>query len=292
MILQRFLRKHWGILVLAGLFFFIQACSKTESVEDKEDLLLAQVYNTSLFLSDLKGLTPLGSSPEDSLQIVNTFMENWIRESLLMHEAEKNVPSSLNIDELVRDYRASLIRHNYEKILVELQLDSTITQAELYAHYEENKDQYRLDDPILRCYFIKIPEGIANESDLSSWWRSNKEEDYKRMVDFCSKNATVYMLNDSTWYRKDDLALHLPKSLINLNNISKNREYNVHDDNYHYYLKVLETLASNEYAPFPYIEDQARKLILHKRKIKLLEEKKEEMYERELRRNNVKIYMQ
>ena len=58
------------------------------------------------------------------------------------------------------------------------------------------------------------------------------------------------------------------------------------------FLRIFETTAAGEYPPLSYIEGQATKVILHKRKIKLLEEKKEEMYERELRRNNVKIYTQ
>jgi hypothetical protein len=38
------------------------------------------------------------------------------------------------------------------------------------------------------------------------------------------------------------------------------------------------------------VEDKAKRVILHQRKQKLLDEKKEEMYQRELRRNNVKVY--
>ena len=59
-----------------------------------------------------------------------------------------------------------------------------------------------------------------------------------------------------------------------------------------YYLRIFDKVNANEYPPLSYIEDQATKVILHKRKIKLLEEKKEEMYERELRRNNVKVFTQ
>jgi hypothetical protein len=237
-------------------------------------------------------MVPENSSPEDSSLIVNAYIEKWVRENLLMHEAEKNVPHDLNIDELVRDYRASLIRHNYEKLLVELQLDSTITSEELNNYYEENKDQYRLKNMILRCFLIKLPKDVEDLSTLQQLWKSSDEEDYKTLVDYCRSFANVYMLDDSLWYDLPEVTLHLPKNYLTASNSYPNRDYNTMDDNFRYFLRIFETVPAKEYPPPSYIQDQATKVILHKRKIKLLEEKKEEMYERELRRNNVKIYTQ
>jgi hypothetical protein len=100
------------------------------------------------------------------------------------------------------------------------------------------------------------------------------------------------MLNDSLWYDLPDVVLNLPKDYITPSNASPNRDYSTSDDKFRYFVRIFETTAADQYPPLSYIEGQARKVILHRRKIKLLEEKKEEMYERELRRNNVKIYTQ
>jgi len=280
------------LFFLFALILTIGACQPPDESVDKNDLLLAQAFNRSLYLSDLEGMVPENSSPEDSSLIVNAYIEKWVRENLLMHEAEKNVPHDLNIDELVRDYRASLIRHNYEKLLVELQLDSTITPAELNSYYEENKDEYRLKDMIIRGYLIKVPKGMEDLETLQQLWKSDDKNDYKTLVDFCSNNATVYMLDDSLWYDLPEITLHLPKNFLTSSNAYPKRDYNTMDENFRYFLRIFETVPANEYPPPSYIQDQATKVILHKRKIKLLEEKKEEIYEREIRRNNVKIYTQ
>ena len=42
-------------------------------------------------------------------------------------------------------------------------------------------------------------------------------------------------------------------------------------------------------APFDYAKDQAQKIILHKRKQELLERWKEDLYLKEMRRENIKI---
>lgn len=282
--------QHFFVFAFA-LVLLTGACTSPDQSVVKNDYLLAQTFNKTLYLSELAGMVPDNSSPEDSTLIVNAYVEKWVRENLLMHEAEKNVPHDLNIDVLVRDYRASLIRHNYEKLLVELQLDSTITDSELNSYYEENKEQYRLKNMILRCYLVKVPLEFEGLSTLQKLWNSDTPEDYKLLLDLCRNYASVYMLNDSLWYDLPDIVLHLPKDYLSASNAST-REYNTSDDKFRYFLRIFETTSANEFPPLEYIRGQASKVILHRRKIKLLEEKKEEMYERELRRNNVKIYTQ
>lgn len=276
-------------LVLTSLCSW-SACTSSGTGELENDRLLAKAYNRSLYWSELAEMLPSETSREDSARIVNVYIERWVRESLLMHEAEKNIPQDLDIDELVRDYRASLIRHNYEKLLVELQLDSVVTPAQVLEYYDTNKEQYRLEQPILRCYYVQVPKEADGWNELRSWWNSQDEEGYKKMVDYCSRNAAFYMLNDSVWYDLDKIVNQLPKNTLSEYNYSSKREISAGDSDFNYLVRIYETKPAGEYAPLEYIREQANKVILHKRKLKLLEDKKEEMYERESRRNNVKIY--
>jgi len=265
------------------------ACQPVEQSPTPNDRLLAQVYNKSLFHSELEGMVPVNSSPQDSALIVNAYIERWVRESLLMHEAERNIPKDLNIDELVRDYRASLVRHNYERLLVELQLDSIVTTEQLTSYYEENKDQYHLEYPILRCLFIKIPLTAPKNNELKNWWKDNQNEsNITSIVEYCSQYAEVYNMNDSIWYKYDDIALQLPKD--DRSSLAKKKNWTSEDDDFLYLLDVMEQMKTPEIAPMTYVKNQVSKVILHQRKIKLLTSKKEEMYDRETRRNNVKIF--
>ncbi len=276
------------LAMFALLLYCLGACQSQTKQQSVNDRLLAQVFNKSLFHSSLEGMVPTDSSPEDRALVVNSYIEKWVRESLLMHEAERNIPKDLNIDELVRDYRASLIRYNYEKLLVELQLDSTITNEELTVYYETNKEQFQLEYSILRCSFIKIPLIAPDLERLTEWWKNNSEDNYTEIVDYCSKNAQVYNLNDSIWYKTEDIAMQLPNGTMNAKGSRK--KYTLKDDNFQYFVKILETIPKKEIAPLLYVKNQIAKVILHKRKIVLLKEKQEEMYDRETRRNNVKIF--
>ncbi len=273
-------------LLFAGIFFF--ACQTTPTDDVVTDKVLATVQNKSLYLSELDGMLPEDTNLEDSVKIINAYVERWIRKSLLMQEAERNIPKDLNIDELVRDYRASLVQHTYEQMLVEQDLDSLITNRELDEFYERNKEQYQLDAPIVRCNFIKIPQDAPDLPLIRDLWRTNKMEDRQKLLNLCNKNAKEYLLADSIWSKVDFIAKELPKGAINTNNIGSRKAFTIQDNDFFYFFRLYEIVNRKAIAPLSYIEDQAAKVILHRRKIKLLEEKKEELYEQ--KSSQIKVF--
>ncbi len=271
------------------LFFticFLASCTPAEEAKEENDVELAKVFSKKLFLSELEGMVPDGATPEDSTKIINAEVERWTRETLLMQEAEKNIPADLNIDELVRDYRMSLVRHNYEQFLVETQLDSVIAEQEISTYYEKNKEQYQLQSSILRCFLIKVPKSSPNLDQLRSWWRSSNSEDFEKMKDYATQNASFYMLEENTWYQQSDLRTQLPQG----SNLNPTQDLNQSDETHFYFLKVFEKKSRGGLAPLGYIEDQIKKVILHKRKMVLLDQRKEELYDRETSKKNVKIF--
>lgn len=287
--MNRYLKYIVGLLLLT----FVIACqSGGDGAVEKEDKILAQVYNKMLYLSDMEGMFPENCSAEDSSMIVSSFIERWVRDNVLMHEAERNIPKDLNIDELVRDYRASLIRHNFEKNMVDILMDSIVTDAELLAHYDEKKEQFRLSSTILRCHLIKVPKNIDNLSELKKLWKGKTDDEFTSLLAYATQNATVYMLEDSTWYKFENIALQLPKGSITRGNLSTGKDITMEDDEFRYFFRAIEVIGDKKIAPMSYVKEQISKVILHNRKSKLLKEKKEEMYERELRKKNVKVFSQ
>lgn len=259
--------------------------------EASQDRVLAKVYNKTLYLSELEGMFPENTSPQDSTLIIQAYTQRWVREALILHEAERNIPSDLNIDKLVRDYRASLLRHNYEEVLVREKLDSTISKEQLEAFYEANKNQYQLETPIMRCYFIKLPLPVDNESEIRNWWQNtDEEEDFQKLVELCNTSAQAHHLVDSTWQRLEDVAIELPKNSLTPENISPKKEFIIKDDKFMYFFRALEVKNQKEIAPLAFIQGQARKFILHKRKKEVLDKMLDDMLELSIGNKGVEIY--
>ena len=278
----------WGIAGLLSIL--IIACQPVQNKKDPSNRELARVHNKTLFLSDLEGMIPAETTSEDSALIINAFVERWVREAALMHEAERNVPKDLNIDKLVRDYRASLIRHSYEKILIEQLLDSTVTQAQLETYYESNKEQFPLEADIARSRFVQLPRSAPDLQQFERWWNSDGLEEFQMLVSYSNENATAQILDDSLWHSLPYLGQLWPGGQAELRNLPVGRKISFRDENYVYYFQLNDRMREKELAPIGYVDDQLKKVILHQRKMKLLDETRENMYQDALRRNQVDVF--
>lgn len=278
------MRLSLSFIVLA---LVLGACGDKDT--GNKDREIAKVYDKSLLASETVGVVPPGTHPQDSALLVNAFIQRWISDQLLMYEAERNIPKDANIDKLVRDYRASLVRYNYEEQLIGQKLDSTVNEAEVRQFYEAHKDEFQLQSTILKCILVKMPVSGPN-SELNKLWNSRSDSDAAKMMELAKNKATLALLDRNKWYRLDEVAAILPQGTLTADNIGSRREGTLSEGDYKYYYRVLETVRGKETAPFDYVQEQASKVILHKRKQDLLENWKKEVYDNELRRGNIKVF--
>ncbi len=277
---------HLGIIS----FFVWFSCTSDFNDQKSSKTPLATVYNKSLYLDDLEGMLPSEDKPADSLLMLNSIVERWVREALLMHEAEKKISQNLDLDKLVRDYRSTLVLHNYEKLLIETKMDTLISNVELQRFYEQNQGFYQLKEPVIRALFMKIPKESIGLAKVDGWWQNWNKENALKLIEYNDKNGEVYMLNEDNWYEIEKISRHLPDSLNNFNISSENTNIIRQDALYKYYLRVLEKVEDNQPPPLNYIEEKAKKLILQKRKNNLIEKEKNDLYQKNKNNSNVKIY--
>lgn len=281
--------KHFLRVATAALLLMtMMTCTGSDA--DADDPLLALVHQKALRLSELDGMFPIDATAEDSLLIKNAFVRRWSREAVLQWEAERNLPQDMNIDKLVRDYRASLVSSHYEEVLVSMRLDSTISQEELEEYYENSKSQYLLERPIVRCLFIRVPYPTPEEDRLQQLWNNGKITDTMALKNYCERLSEVSLLDPEPWYSLDDIAQQLPEGTLTAANVNSKREFSQQDGSFRYYFKLVELKPRLEIAPLSYVEEQARKVILHSRKREVIDQARDEIFERELRRKNIETF--
>lgn len=275
-------------LAAVAALLLATACSGIETEE--ADPILARVHQRELRLSELEGMFPAAADHRDSTRIITAFVNRWTKDAVLQWEAERNLPTDAEINQLVRDYRASLVRSNYEEVLVSMRLDSTISQEQLEAYYEANKSQYQLERPIARCLFLRVPYPTPEEDLLQDLWNNGKITDTTALENYSERFAEVSLLDPDAWYSLDDIADQLPEGTLTANNVNSKREFSQQDGSFRYYFRLLELKPRLEIAPLDYVKDQATKVILHNRKMRVIQEARDEIFERELRRNSIETF--
>lgn len=281
-------RNQIILFLIGAIVFTIASCVPPEDTAADNDILLAKVYNKPLYLSELDGMIPRTASPTDSTLIVNAFVDRWVKENLMLYEAERNVPKDLNIDKLVRDYRASLILHNYEKNIAESALDSVITDEEIMKYYTDYKTHFQLETSIKRCKFMKFPKETANLKKAEKWWNSDDEKDTKALEQFCKDYAITFQLEDSIWVTNHELEKEFPKSVIS--SMREGKDFDMTEGDFKYYVNVMEVQSKNSDPPLGYVRKHATNFILHNRKLQLVEKKREELFQNAEQKGHVKYF--
>ncbi len=274
---------------IAGYFLLIIGLLSCEDALffNKKDPIIAQVDERSLFLSQLADMVPDGTSKADSLAIVDGFIENWVRERLMIEEADKNIAADINLDKLVDDYRSSLLVYHYENKLTSRLLDTVVAEVEMREYYEMHKENYVLTHPTFRCILAKVP---ANASNLRLIRNALARTDLTEALFLIREKAVYHQIDTSMFMTQEDVESLLPYGMIKEGSLRPGVVTSVSDTGYEYFMRVLSYHDSGASPPFQYISDKIKKTILSERRIQLLKKYRQQLYEEGLDEKRVKIY--
>ena len=163
------------------------------------DSVVAQVYQYKLYASEVQAGMPSGLSQEDSLALARDFIDNWVKEKLVLHEAERYLsPREKNFDREMSEYRNSLLAQRYlDKIWNEDTANVTVSDREITDFARSLDDRYTVEKEIVRVNYVKMP----THSDMLPSVRDILFDEKKRVE---QKDVLVNMLGDSIEYLLDD----------------------------------------------------------------------------------------
>lgn len=178
------------------------------SCHSRKDRVVAQVYQYKLYNSELQNIMPSGLSPEDSMVLVNDYVENWIKEKLILHEAEKKLtPFEKNFEREISNYRdILLINKYYEKLWKSDTSNLKITDKDVSDFSKSLDTRYTVEKEIVRVNYVKMP---SNSSDLPRvreiLFNENLRRENKQELSDMLGDTIEYLLDDDAWLYLDDL---------------------------------------------------------------------------------------
>ncbi len=280
-------------IIVFGIAIALWAgCQKTEKIKAPTDVAVAEVNGQVLSLGELKAMYPDQLNSPDSVLISNALTDRWIRKEVFLSEAERSMGDIHKLNALVRDYRESLIIHNYENQLLKNFSDTIVTDAEIQTFFNQNPDQFKLKKTIVRFNLAVFPRTILeNEYDAVKKLWDEMETGEKldiNLVRYLDLYSEAFVL-DTVWHELDELQVLLPEELPR-NLLNKSNRLELEDDNHFYFLKIMDIAEETDEAPLTYIRNFAQKAILQKRKLEWLEKVKEDLYQEALRQNKITKY--
>ncbi len=274
------------VLLICFISLFISCRNPSSSTDEKP---LARVGGSYLYPSDLKEIT---FNREDSVEMTRTYINNWVRETLLLQQAEKNLAGDKSkYEKMVEDYRKSLITYEYESELVNQKLDTSVSDPEIEKYYEENKGNFELRDNIIKVTYVKVRKNAPKVEKVKDWYRSDEVKDKDALSGYCHQYAENFYLDDNTWLLFDDMLKEIPIKLYDKEAfLQNNRHIETQDSSFLYFVNIKGFMIKNSASPLSFEKENIRNILLNKRKVELIRKMREEIYTEGVKNKTFEIY--
>ena len=164
-------------LVALCCVIFLISCDlfKIQEKQRSDNEILAIVNTEKFFKKDLTILLPQNINKIDSQLLVKSYIQDWAVKKLLLEKAENNssLETVIQIDDLVKDYKESLLINNYKEQLVKQKLDTVVTEEELEEYYFLNKENFKLNEELVKIKFLCVNNTINDKKEILRLFKSD-----------------------------------------------------------------------------------------------------------------------
>jgi hypothetical protein len=275
---------------LLVLVVVISGSCKREAT-DAERTTLLEVEGKFLYLDQVQDIIPPNMNKEDSAQIATSFIKKWITDVLIYENAKRNITNKAEIDQLLEDYRKSLIIHQYQQKLIEQKLPKEPTEQEMMSFYEQFEDQFTLKENIIRGFFLVVPANAPKISSVRSWVQSGNTKSLESIEKYSIQNAISYDYFGNQWTAFSEILKKLPVQIEDpASYISRNRFIEVTDSTKYYFLRIESYRTIGNKEPFEMAKPKISNLIMNKLKAEFISNFEDEIYQDAINNGSVNVF--
>ena len=276
-------------IALFVLIFFVKCNYLTNNINDK---IIARIGDELLYLSDIyNDLENLSGS--DSLIKSKNLIENWARKKLLFEKSKLNLSLSTQeeLDVLVDNYRHDLFAATYKELILKNQIDTIINFNEIKDYYDQNINNFKLNEDIFKIRYLLIPTENKNLNDIKKKLVRFEKEDLF-FLDSLSYQYTEFNFNDSIWINKNEFlnSLKIEKdfNFKNINLVKKFFQFKNSNDIFMLYID--DHVKVSEIPPFDYVYSMIKNIVYNRRKLKFIKDFEKEILQDAIQENKFEIY--
>lgn len=284
------MRKRLVIYILGGIIL-ASSCKKENADVDREQSPVVSVKDKILYQADLDEALPSGLTGEDSINAAHSYIEAWINDQLMYDKASQNIVNKEEIETLVQNYRKSLITNMYQEQLLKEHFSKSISEEEIKAYYNENKEKFKLENSIIKGLFLKIPKSSAQLSNFQKWYKQGTEASIENIEKNTLQNVVGYDYFYDRWVGFDDMMSNLPVVISDEEQFLRtNKNIEARDSSFVYLVNIKEYKLAGAEAPLDYIKGVLEEIYIEQRKATYLKQVQQDLYDKGLSSEEIKFY--
>ena len=187
----------------------------------------------------------------------------------------KDDPRKLEIlAEQTKWHLGDLSRFYLEENYIQKQVESTINDSVINDYFEKHKQEFSLNDYIVRALYKKVPKEAPNQDQLRQHYLLKKDKDYSKVISYAKLYAENFYYDDSTWIYFDELTKDAPTEKIKKDSIVPQRiKTYFSDGEYVYYLNIIDYKFKDATPPMDFLKPMIEQLLIAQKMNELKDKK-------------------
>ncbi|MBR1632094.1 MAG: hypothetical protein IJ680_09585 [Paludibacteraceae bacterium] len=273
--------RRSALYVVSVLVFVLAACSRDAGQEVREGDEIAEVAGHFLRQADIDAIIPPGCSSADSARIAEHYIRRWATDWLLYDNAQHNLSDIGQIEQMVEEYRKSLMIYAYEQQVVNQKMSAHIADEELQQFYDHYAVDFPLQENIVKGTIIVMPKQAGKQQDVRQWMKRNDAESLEKLQKYAMSYATYYDDFNDQWKPLSELLRNTPQTAdINAEDImTDGRISEWSDSTLLCIISVNKSLRIGQAKPFEYARQEMSEILLNKHKADYLDQFENNIYD-------------
>lgn len=274
------------------LLFILAAVSCGGQDEKKNDGdILVKIGDSKLTREQLNANIPGGITPDDSTKLARAYIRTWIEQQLITEVAAQNIDMD-KIDEMVAEYRNDLIMWEYSRLMYDSNSTGQLSEDSLKAHYNANKQRYRLTAPLIKGIYIKVEATAPRLSQLRKWSHAADSSDIDKIEKYALSGVIHFDDFRNNWIDWSQVEARIP------HDFGDNPDYYIRNhkhldttvNGYTYILDITESLPAGSIMPFELAKEIITDELINKKRQHYDRDLRRQLYEEALKDGKIEIF--
>ena len=269
--------KSESFIVLIALVS-LHACVlfSDDTIENK---VVVSAFGKNLLLDSLCSRIPDELSFEDSTLLSERIIEGWVRENVLLAQAEKNINEfSSAFESSIKSYRNALLVTQFEREFIASRVDTKVQDEEIEKFHSDYPELFQLKEHVLRAVFFEINTEEDMLDSARIWLTTADSSSIPKLEQWSIERGAHFALDVDYWWLLSDLLQTVPMQVYRIEDQLRDRRLiEFTDGDSRYLLRILEHRLKDLPSPISIARKRIVDLIIQERRRSILENLRDDL---------------
>lgn len=265
-------------VVLLIFCFVLLSCGTFKFNDTKGAQLIASIDDQKLYMRDVIGLNAPDLTSEDSVEIIKSYADYWLRSQAVIKYSQKRYSSKDDeIEKLLEEYKRSLFLEFFEKEYTR-NVAEYVSDEEIDNYYSANKQKFILSSNVVKARTMTLPKAYKDASLLKKKLSSSKRDDFEDIISIAERDNLIVKDYSQGWSYFNEIIGNIPFTGDAEKFLKSKDLFEETDDNFKYMIKVDDYRLVGEITPKEMVTDLIKRAIVIERRKAKMESVRDSIY--------------